>query len=1266
MSELFQPLEFPLLGRRLIEASAGTGKTYNIANLVLRLLLGDGFRPLTIDRILVVTFTRAATSELQGRIRDKIEQALHAFRQPDEYRRQGGDPFISTLLAACANDKERLKTAAGRLNDALICMDEASILTIHSFAIRAIQTFLFETGALSEVSLSESGDQRRETIVNDCWRSLQLTDSENTEKYLQAAGLNDRQAFVRWMLSVPQEASILPSFARVQGKTLHDYLAEIEAQAEQLISHQLDERDALKKRWQSVFAGMDENSIKEQLRIIDVELPEGRGKRTSSTDLYKTISKWMTSKEARLSLPSGAVIAEKIAVFLQQPAQTETASLVCDWISHAQQSFDALAFYRRHFSALLAHWMQWQGAQVDLSAMQLDDVIFLINQRLAAGDKDSERLRRAITGAWPVCLVDEFQDTDPAQFVMFNRLYQPVHDSGFFMIGDPKQSIYAFRGADIFSYLSVRSDVVRAQQAGDRQIFSLATNFRSKATLIAACNALFVEQPGRPSFVYQGIDYQPVSSSEDEPFRHDKGRLCSDCDLVSDKAMVFIGNPHTGSDAVADNKDALLSLYARDTAERIAALLQHGSINSKGERKPLQGSDIAVLVSNRQQAAMVRHALASQQPAIASVYQSQRDSVFSQSEIAADICLILRAMNEPENRMRLKAAIATPLYRQFRADFSLLDQLDNDDATHEALIDEFAGYRRQWQRHGVLTALNTLFRQRRLAQAFARHSQGDRLLTDFRHLGDLLQQHASGCASAEQLVDWYARQLLDDSALDEDSKRIRLESDDNLVRIVTIHVSKGLEYPVVFLPFFFLPKVVRGNSRLPLVHHPERDYRAEINFEQDSETIAALMQQEQMAEEMRLLYVALTRAVYQCYVGISAAVYGVQKMTLFDRSVWQHLLQLENPMPLWQEIRQALQDKLAVCVDAIAFRQLGDQQRQDRADRAVPAVHAQLLEPVVPALRPSLWMMTSYSRLVNAQQYVATRGKDDEQPLADETADLQPEQQQRQPQWDNDIRFQLKGSVNTGDCLHAILEAVAQDGGRFLAAGSQSADAFAQLVATYMFRYGLAQPDDEQDSTGQVADWLYAVLQTPLQQGREILTLHSLFSRRQVLAEMTFDFAIGHRGIVNIAEHINPILEQAGARPIQLPAGDQLQGMMNGAIDLLFVDENQVYIADYKSSTLGKNPQAYRQAGMEQAMRNHHYDLQYLIYCVAVHRYCRSRFADDYRYDNGARLSFGGVYYLFLRGIGIAGEAADTGIWFRRPAAALIEALDAALAGGEA
>ena len=1256
----FKAETFPLIGNRLIEASAGTGKTYNIANLYLRLILGDEFERLNVEQILVVTFTRAATDELRGRIRQKIESALQAFREPSFYKESGDDAFIKSMLNKLHGEEA---TASRHLAATLVRMDEAAIFTIHGFSVRAIQSFLFETGALAEVELTEAENERKDKAIADMWRQLQLSRDKTLQMYFAALSIRSFSAFKNLLDGVPAQCPVIPELA--SDESLAVLAARHEAGLEKAIKERMKERQALAKRWDDIKKAYGKTLIDQLKPIIDI----GEG-RSSAGNLLKKIDEWQVAETVQLKLPSGNV-RERMEYVLLSQEEGELAELARDWIEHAVNGPKPDAARKHYLLATLVQQLQRKMTDIDLASMQLDDVINLLNRKLEKHGPDADALRNMVTDQYPVCMVDEFQDTDPQQFTLFNRLYNHVGDqntTGFFMIGDPKQSIYAFRGADIFSYLKVRKSIREAEGRNNGQhIFSLDTNFRSKAGLVAATNALFAETDAEksPVFVYPGIEYQAVNSCEGDLFNHNKGELKAADDTITTRPLVFIGNPQADSGIIKTAKKDLLHHYAADCASRIQALLAHAVIEKDGEQRALQAADIAILVRNRIEAARMREALIRQKPSIATVFQSQRDSVFQSSAIAESLFHILRAFYEPGNRQRLKTAIVTPLYSGFAGDFSTLDALEQEggsgDWQFESLIDEFAMYKNCWERHGILTALNLLMENRKLAQSFATQADGDRLMTDFRHLGDLLQKQYLTCGSPEQLIDWYARQLTDDSEVDEQAKRIRLESDENLVKIVTLHVSKGLQYPVVFLPFFYLPFIVDVSKRLPLVHNPDNNHDPEINFERDNNASQALMQQENMAEDMRLLYVAVTRAIYQCYIGISRATSRNKDVTQY--TCWASLLSLQ-PEPTWSDIKEALQARLEEQSENVDYRVLYDGELKKIPVPGKKTQQRQLVLPAMPKLRHSPWLIASYSRLANAGKDVLTRGKDDEVPRS-ETEFYASKALERQ--WQDNIRFSLQGSANTGDCLHSIYEQLAREPGRYLAGTEQGQKQYSYLLEKQLAQFGLLHAETaEETASAAIAEWLGQTLDVPLTTDKQLPCLREIMQSSHVLAEMPFDFALGHKGAAHFAEHINPALQQAGVDGIHLPGREQLQGIMNGAIDLVFVHQNKVYLADYKSTTLGRVPNAYDQNGMHQCMRSGRYNLQYLIYTVAVNRYFRSRFASRYAYDEGKRLSFGGVFYLFVRGMGIPGQPQDYGIHFVRPTTEQILNLDAAFSGGKA
>jgi exodeoxyribonuclease V beta subunit len=843
------------------------------------------------------------------------------------------------------------------------------------------------------------------------------------------------------------------------------------------------------------------------------------------------------------------------------------------------------------------------------------------------------------------------------------------------MIGDPKQSIYQFRGADIFSYLTVRTQVAEQEQTRHEQhIFNLTTNFRSKQALVDAANSLFAESETSKTFLYPGIDYVNVDSCEAIA-----GLNKGDYQLINQRLtaqpLVFIGNDAAVDSGDKFNGDTLRWKFAKDTAQRIALLLddKQGATLQKDHAlvQKLCGGDIAVLVRTGREAGAIREALLAQSPPIGSVYQSQKDSVFSSSAIAGDVYHVLCAMDEPANKSALKKMLATLLYRGFSLEFTELDALDADnvsaDVLYEQLITEFTEYRKCWEQYGVLTAMNMFLQQRGVLQALARLPDCDRLVTDLRHLGELLQEQYQTCSSREQLIIWYARQLLGVSELDEDSQRIRLESDENLVKIVTVHVSKGLEYPVVFLPFFFLPWTADSTKNIPL-YHPEPDYYSVVDFAAPASVINAALQKEMLAEDMRLLYVAVTRAVFQCYIGISAATQ--KRQPLFLHTVWAHLLAMEDAnMPDWPMIKQSLQARLGKDNPAVAYHTLFDCAAFLPTNTVeVDAARDELVDAVaLPPLPYSNWIITSYTALAHARKVQGQqRGGADESTLMLEQGD-DSIVEQADEQWSGNIRYTLKGSSRTGECLHAFYEELAKD----------SLTDKDILLQKCLRQHGLEKPEDMNASSltdeardkayaerrNDIMAWLTGVMDVPLLNDDAASTLQSLFSAQCALPEMDFDFSLGSHAPANIYDGINRVLQSLQVDGIQPPFYTELTGLITGSIDLLFIHNKKVYVLDYKSNTLGKAPRFYDKANMTNAMHESRYDLQYLIYSVAAHRYMQQRLGERYGFDNG-EYTFGGVVYLFLRGMGLP-EYPGQGVWFYRSEHAHIEALDAAFAGKE-
>ena len=421
------------------------------------------------------------------------------------------------------------------------------------------------------------------------------------------------------------------------------------------------------------------------------------------------------------------------------------------------------------------------------------------------------------------------------------------------------------------------------------------------------------------------------------------------------------------------------------------------------------------------------------------------------------------------------------------------------------------------------------------------------------------------------------------------------------------------------------------------------------------------MQRESLAEDMRLLYVAVTRAIYQCYVGISASTRYTP--AVFDQTVWSHLLEIEEPRAQWAEIKAALRNRFGEN-QSVAYALLGDVESQvfEPAQESRPTITRPDEKVVAPF---SSWQITSYSALAHGKKLVTDDKGDDEQAEPQPEQENQPDHltEEEQAKWGNNARYTLKGSAVTGNCLHDIFEHYALEPTR----------EFPPLVEKLLLRYGLDNPPRVQrgEFIKGISDWLETALRQKLVLGGDHTgdvghpSLLNLFTHQQVIPELAFDFAIGANNTTVNTASVNQVLNEAGLDGLPETV-NELHGLMTGAIDLVFIHNNKVYVLDYKSNTLGKAPRFYDQNSMAACMKDSRYDLQYMIYSTAVHRYFSSHFSSKYAFEEepGKELSFGGVCYLFLRGMGLDAEHYQQhGVWFTRPPYTHVAGLDQAFLG---
>ncbi|HHQ2396258.1 TPA: exodeoxyribonuclease V subunit beta [Klebsiella pneumoniae] len=1167
-AESLDPLRLPLIGERLIEASAGTGKTFTIAALYLRLLLGLGGeaaypRAISVEELLVVTFTEAATEELRGRIRSNIHELRIAC-----LRGESDNPLYSALLAEIADKDDAAKT----LLLAERQMDEAAVFTIHGFCQRMLSLNAFESGMLFEQQLIEDESRLRYQACADFWRRHCYPLTRDIAAVIHDVWKGPRdllKSLDRWLQGEAPQLKSPPAPNETLAERHQQIIARI---------------DSLKQQWREQVGeieGVLENS----------GLDRRKFNRGNQGKWMEKVNAWAQEETLSYQLPDAlekfaqSFLLERTKAGGEPPVHPLFSAVESLLASSLTLTDLVLARAMVEIRDAVAREKRRRGE------LGFDDMLSRLDEALR-GDS-GETLASAIRQRFPVAMIDEFQDTDPQQYRIFRRIWRRQPETALLLIGDPKQAIYAFRGADIFTYMKARGDVAAH--------YTLDTNWRSSPGMVGSVNRLFSLSDN--PFMFHEIPFLPVKAAA-----KNKGlRFTVDAADVPAMNVWLMPGDTVGS---GDYQTFMAQLCATQIRDWLSAGQQGRALLWRGETsRPVQASDITVLVRNRLEAAQVREAL--QTLGIPSVYLSNRDSVFETLE-AQELLWLLQAVLAPERENTLRSALATSMFGLTALD---IENLNQDEQAWDALVEEFSEYRQIWRQRGVMPMLRALMTARHIAENLLATRGGERRLTDILHISELLQEAASQLESEHALVRWLAQHIAEPDS-NAASQQMRLESDKHLVQIVTIHKSKGLEYPLVWLPF-----IARFRKQDQAFYHDRETFAAVLDLGQDEASLE-LAEAERLAEDLRLLYVALTRAVWHCSLGVAPLSSRKSGNSDFHLSALGRLLQAGEAMDA-----AGLAARLAdFCHGDIALQRPGelDLTPWQAPAATIPRLSARELQRRI----ADDWRVTSYSGL---QQHGFSGGQDLLPRLDVDAAGVGEvvEEPQLTP-------HQFPRGAAPGTFLHSLFEELD----------------FTQPVPEGWMAEKLQLSGFDAQWAPVLTDWLGGVLKTRLP-GPDI-ALNQLAARDKQV-EMAFYLPIAQ---LLTAERLDALIRQYDPLSADTPPLDfrQVHGMLKGFIDLVFRHEGRYYLLDYKSNWLGEDREAYTRPAMEQAMRAHRYDLQYQLYSLALHRYLHHRLA-DYDYDR----HFGGVIYLFLRGMD--GQEGGQGIFTTRPVRPLIDGLDQLFAG---
>ncbi|MDX1491761.1 MAG: exodeoxyribonuclease V subunit beta [Pseudohongiellaceae bacterium] len=1179
-------LSLPLTGIKLIEASAGTGKTYTIANLYLR-YIAQGRK---VSEVLVVTFTNAATEELRGRIRERLATALHALEHNTEH--EGLDAFLRQWCERCLNSEEP-QLIINRLRLAVRTMDEAAIYTIHGFCQRVLSDQAFDSGQAFNLELIDDDAQLWQSALRDWWRKTSYDLDESSVAFFDTV------------------VGSFDTFVQAQTTLRYELHRERVPKVTSSLAQLLSAREHLRPALQSIREQWHKRGEELQAYLLGSKAL-GRGQKTfyHPNNLkagFAQLDEYFNS-EILSNIP--AVFELLSASRLEQ--DSKPSKLGSD--ENLQDAFfvDCAEVWERYRSickslriAALNEANEYALSHVEQNKKQSNTLAFSdqLSRVLDALQHDAgASLASNLRLKFPVAMIDEFQDTDNIQYGIFRAIYMgdAADDTGMIMIGDPKQAIYSFRGGDVFAYAEAKKD------AGDN-LFTLDTNWRSAPNLINAVNTVFSIRD--EAFIYEeAIEFQPVLAAE-----------------ASSKPLTLDGEspaPMTlwqfplGEDGKPQSKGALRPQIAESVADEVARLLR-GARDSKvmlGE-EPLKSGDIAVLVRSNSEGDMVRNALLKR--GVGAV-AAGKNAVF-ETEEAEGLKLLLDGIVHSDDRRRFRGALASSL---LNLSYLEIASIIDDEHASVKWQDNFKGLKKTWLKKGFMAMFYVLLHDLGVGLSLARTDLPERRLTNLLHLAELLQQNARVYPGLESLLSWYCAQLEESGKESE----LRLESDQDLVQIVTVHASKGLEYKVVFVPYLWDCRPESADALKPLAYHDAAD-KACLDLGDDERAAHLIMaDKERLAEDIRILYVALTRAASKLYL-----VWGNGG----DR---QHK---DSPRSALAWLLHSARNSASLSTEVLKEDLDPGKMEEDLSRLVEKSAGTISIEPLpVSQGMVQLDSVNEFDQSIAAAQFTGSIATDWRiSSFSSLTRDVhQPALGRHAASSTGDSILDFEAGSHVGLFLHNLLEDI-----DFKKPIDQQVE---RAIQVYAPQFGLQEVAEGPLMT----QWVHNVLNTPLNDSGLCL---AQIPQSKRLNELSFDFAIGQLNLIAL----NDTLSEWAGEKLEPIGFERLSGLITGIVDLIFEHEGRYYVADYKSNYLGGALADYEPEKLRRAIFDRRYDLQYLLYLLALHRYLRQRIP-NYDYNE----SMGGVYYLFLRGMR-PDSGPRFGVHFDLPPKSLIETLDTQIFG---
>ncbi|MBL4060578.1 UvrD-helicase domain-containing protein [Acinetobacter baumannii] len=1215
----YQPIiDIEFSGLHLIEASAGTGKTYTLSSLMVRIFL-EKYLP---GQVIATTFTRAAAAELKSRIRARLIEThryLDAKRSLTEKEillqaEQETDLLLQHILKHFAT---RIAYACERLKLVIDQLDELFVGTLDSFSQKLLREFAFESGKIERAQITDDAKTYSRQLIHDVLREWIQSQPQTVIDALYLAG----------------ELKSVDSFVKLVEDSLNFSSAHFKLPEKPTI--QFEQLAQLKQ-----LAAEIDISLLEPYYLLDGEhykhvngtiFRNGAFNKLFSECLPQLLQVLKQSDSILVFDRSLAVQRELVFKFLGQladqkvfkkcPAEISDGFYQHPCIQQIQQLFGVLKNYAEQFDLLHIYLKAYLCVEVKKRLPQVlqnkGETTFSQQIRTlseALKGEQGQRFAVFVQARYPLILVDEFQDTNQDQDDMLASIWrhpERYQKGCMIMVGDRKQAIYGFRGGDMLTFLNAYKDI----QAKHGREYKLIHNHRSVADLVEVVDALFQRQI---DFGEQ-VQYDPIrAGTRPHPVLIDQNQP----------------NPHPLRWLTLKDKET----EAQQVAWKIRDLLNQSHagqlyFQKDAQTQTLNEDDIAVLSRNHDGLDKVQFEL---ERLGIRVNRPSKRSVFD-CTIAQDVGALLTAILHPYDEAKVKRALIS---RLFAMDLKQLLQLEQTAEGLSQFMTGFDAIRELWSAQGFLVAWQQCLNQFGIWKNLVavQSKDNERVVVNLRHLTEILSQHSEKYQGAQNLYHWYLKQL--QSPLDREWELERRLSSEAGVQLMTIHQSKGLEFKIVFLlgadkPFRENNKTLNFSTQDIMVSESAQTLTQRVVAIADktylNETELKQHEERALAEQNRLWYVALTRASHRVYAllqdtdgkSVSGLAFWKNRAEPFQHRCCTDEIILEQP-PAARHLNQHIN------IIEIQAQHFPDQRFYSRGKTSFSYLAQHLRHKVG-------------TDLLASQSHEAVLAEDElDQVISVEAPAAQPI---------NWIKSNFPRGTLAGNFLHEIFEHIDfQCSDEWVSEiRRRFKNDYSSLWQDLLIKYQESFPEEQEAEYSlyhAVAEWLQEILSTPLYQGFRLNQLQP----EHYLSECPFYLALSDR--VLAMKRIQQLFAEYGMEMPELLEARSAR-YLNGSIDLVYFDGQRYHIADYKSNYLGENLADYSVESIAQSMSLASYWLQAGLYLVALHRYLKVKMQN---YDIEQHL--GGATYLYLRGMN--GEA-DQGYYYWQPSTEFVLRLDAIL-----